>query len=1090
VSHFALIFRTYKRQEERVIPIRLGDDVSARRFNLQSAAPERQQNMKKIGTIRKRRCPRASLALLSAAILATIIIVLGATGCMIAPKSQAQPLANAGSNQTVATGATVQLDGSKSSDPSGLTLTFAWSLLTIPAGSKATLSSTNAVTPTFVADVGGNYIAQLTVSSGTLTANSQVTITANVPPVASAGSNQTVATGATVKLDGSKSSDPDGDKLTFLWSLLTVPAGSKAVLSGMSSVSPTFVADVGGSFVIQLTVSDGISSSSAKVTAMAITTNLPPVANAGANQTVTTGSTVKLDGSRSNDPDGDTLTFSWKLVANPPKSSATLSDSTIASPAFIADQPGAYTAQLTVSDGTLTANSQVSITANTPPVADAGSNQTVATGATVQLDGSKSNDPDGDNLTYSWSLVNAPAGTKATLSSTTTVNPSFVADQAGTYVAELTVNDGFFSNTAKISITAGSGGQSASLAAGPPTFWSSSNSLFVIFPVVNNGTGTASNVQITSISLTSQGGVVASVTAPASFPLLLGDINSGLLAAADFTFDGTNLIAGNQYLLTASSTYQASGSTVNLSVSANVTYGTTSIFDLPASPLNLTPSVDSTKAVSGTVSADTGGTIIATGADGTIFTLTVPANALLSDEVVTMTPVSSAAGMPLSGGLVAGVQLAPEGLRLFQPAKLTIQPPTNVPIAQQVGFSYHGTGQEFFLYPLDVVNAVSFTILHFSGYGLGLGNAPSSTPTDAEDRLTSEIQQELLEARQAQLLGQPDPEGPSELGGFMEQYFTEVIEPALATAETNLDTADQAISKAVGWNRNLQLLGAGEEDEQPYKDDWNQIVQHIDSITVKKYDRAFQRCVTQADVTQLTAMLAIIRTQELVGGDPSALLGPNYQQELDACANLKLVFNFDDDVAQVFSGGPGGIGGLGFTSGESHVQADGLQLTWKRPVNPTPGGFQGDFEISGAPLNYLSLNYVNGTVTEPGGIVIQFCTTLVSDSAGNTITVRAQPDYNITAGPPSVTVTLTVSSGEVFQVGDMVLAPPPGTPCIMAPPLTLPFYQTGFIVAGGRNLFFMPLNTTQTFSFVGTYVAPIIDTATETRTIMISVVTP
>jgi hypothetical protein len=81
-------------------------------------------------------------------------------------------------------------------------------------------------------------------------------------------------------------------------------------------------------------------------------------------------------------------------------------------------------------------------TKNSRPVAHAGSDQAVFVGQTVQLDGSASSDADKDPLSYQWSLTAIPTGSTAFLSSASAVNPSFVADRAGTYVAQLIVNDG------------------------------------------------------------------------------------------------------------------------------------------------------------------------------------------------------------------------------------------------------------------------------------------------------------------------------------------------------------------------------------------------------------------------------------------------------------------------------------------------------------------------------------------------------------------------------------------------------------------------------------------------------------------------
>ena len=76
-----------------------------------------------------------------------------------------------------------------------------------------------------------------------------------------------------------------------------------------------------------------------------------------------------------------------------------------------------------------------------PPVADAGLDQTVLIGESVQLDGSGSGDPDGDPMTYDWSIVSKPAGSAAALSDPSVVDPTFQPDEAGEYVVQLVVND-------------------------------------------------------------------------------------------------------------------------------------------------------------------------------------------------------------------------------------------------------------------------------------------------------------------------------------------------------------------------------------------------------------------------------------------------------------------------------------------------------------------------------------------------------------------------------------------------------------------------------------------------------------------------
>ena len=219
--------------------------------------------------------------------------------------------------------------------------------------------------------------------------------------MANAGLEQAVVVRQTVQLDGSASSDPNGDPLTFRWALTTRPVGSQATLTNATLVNPTFVADVLGTYVAQLIVNDGILDSLPAMVTIT-TENLPPVANAGLEQAVVVRQTVQLDGSGSSDPNGDPLTFRWALTTRPVGSQATLTNATLVNPTFVADVLGTYVAQLIVNDGTLDsvpATVMITVT-NPPPVANAGLDQAVVVRQTVQLDGSASSDPNGDPLTF------------------------------------------------------------------------------------------------------------------------------------------------------------------------------------------------------------------------------------------------------------------------------------------------------------------------------------------------------------------------------------------------------------------------------------------------------------------------------------------------------------------------------------------------------------------------------------------------------------------------------------------------------------------------------------------------------------------
>jgi len=265
----------------------------------------------------------------------------------------------------------------------------------------------------------------------------------NTSPVADAGPDQALQSGNRVQLDGSGSTDAEGDPLRYAWQLTELPAGSTAALDDPNSVMPEFVADRPGDYVGRLVVNDGEFDSAADFVVVS-SQNTPPVADAGLDQTVPVGGTAQFFGAGSFDANGDALTYRWRLATRPAESSAALDSTSGENTSFVVDVAGEYAVELVVNDGYVDSAPDTTLvtTSNSPPVADAGDDREVEAGETVTLDGEFSFDVDGDPLDFFWSLLSRPAGSAAELATPLGPSVQFMTDVAGLYVAQLIVNDG------------------------------------------------------------------------------------------------------------------------------------------------------------------------------------------------------------------------------------------------------------------------------------------------------------------------------------------------------------------------------------------------------------------------------------------------------------------------------------------------------------------------------------------------------------------------------------------------------------------------------------------------------------------------
>ncbi|MFK8017509.1 MAG: PKD domain-containing protein [Gammaproteobacteria bacterium] len=262
-------------------------------------------------------------------------------------------------------------------------------------------------------------------------------------PRADAGMDLPVSAGQQITLDASGSSDADGDLLSYLWRIAQAPLGSGAVIADEYSVRTSFTPDLDGHYVLELMIKDAAGAVSTDQLLLS-TRGAPPVAEAGADQTIALGKVVSLDGIGSFDLNDAALDYTWRLVEQPVDSQASIDHKSGAAAAFTADVRGDYVAALVVDNGrSASATDYVRVsTINSRPTADAGRDRTLAPGSTLNLDGARSADRDGQSLKYQWSLLSQPADADVTLTEATQMDPSLYLTIEGLYVFQLIVDDG------------------------------------------------------------------------------------------------------------------------------------------------------------------------------------------------------------------------------------------------------------------------------------------------------------------------------------------------------------------------------------------------------------------------------------------------------------------------------------------------------------------------------------------------------------------------------------------------------------------------------------------------------------------------
>lgn len=373
--------------------------------------------------------------------------------------------------------------------------TYHWTLVGAPAGSTVNIANSALESPSFTADLPGDYTFEVYVTddAGVPGAVQRKTITvsdcgSHSPSVDSVTASPAApAPGQAVLLSATVSDADTGapcnltEPLSYHWTLTGLPAGSTARLNDETLSSPSFVVDRPGTYVATLMVTDGAGHSSAPVSTTIVAnscgTNAPTVsAISAAPPAPAIGQPVLLDVTASDADNAspcnlsDGITYHWALTSLPAGSFATLNDASLSSPSFVPDIAGTYQATVMVTDsaGHTSAPATTSITANScgtnaPTVtfvaafpAAPSTFQKVQLGA-VATDADRSSPCNlVDTVSFRWALVTVPVGSSAALSGATQTAPWFTPDVPGTYTVVVRAIDqaGHESAPATLNVTA------------------------------------------------------------------------------------------------------------------------------------------------------------------------------------------------------------------------------------------------------------------------------------------------------------------------------------------------------------------------------------------------------------------------------------------------------------------------------------------------------------------------------------------------------------------------------------------------------------------------------------------------------------
>jgi hypothetical protein len=401
------------------------------------------------------------------------------------------------------------------------------------------------------------------------------------------------------------------------------------------------------------------------------------------------------------------------------------------------------------------------------------------------------------------------------------------------------------------------------------------------------------------------------------------------------------------------------------------------VLPLTGTGINITSTLD-TKSQAGAAIPPAGGTLSLTDAKGNKFTLTIPANALLTTTTVTMTALTAINGLPAGASFNSGVQLEPDGLVLFEPALLTIEPISPVSPDMIIPLGWHGTGQGVYLNAVQPqAEKLTFLLPHFSGVSLAMGEIDDwvteavRNMANFADVDASEFAFWTTKARVDIMAGSDSSAHFALAMQALANNYKDWVEPLmnLALKTNDDDLLLCARTHAYNYQRQRELLRGDSARNDAIG---NAIYSFYQQATDTLRKHTIDRCTKNHDPLAGWELWAYAREQQLTdsNADDSATIAVITQCPFNP------LLNFSSDL----SGNVQVPTGDGIFDGKVSAK---FYLAASKPSSLTPGqdGYL-HYPVSGSgPLNYDSATFsLMGTA----------CSPFVSGTKGSTLQVLPQ----------------------------------------------------------------------------------------------------